>query len=248
MKRTRLQALLVGLAVLCAASAARASWFQVEVVIFAYTNPDSHGEIWYQNPGLPDQQNSIELITDAADPLATTAPEQGSAGPLRIPYRELPAARYRLEGVERVLKLSREYRPLLHVAWQQQGEGMDNARAVHLELPRPISSKDGTSDGAGVTAAPEDILDGIIRLRVSRFVHVDVDMAYFPDNPSILAPPAAPSPGGTPDAIPSNGQHADYVRLTQSRKVKLNELDYFDHPLFGLLVQVSRLQVEQQPK
>ena len=34
---------------------------------------------------------------------------------------------------------------------------------------------------------------------------------------------------------------ADYARLTESRRVRLNEIHYFDHPLFGLIVQVSLL-------
>jgi hypothetical protein len=72
---------------------------------------------------------------------------------------------------------------------------------------------------------------------------MDVDMAYFPEDPSVLAT--------APDAMQAQGQsgvvppHADYVRMTQSRKIKLNELNYFDHPLFGVLLQVSRLQTDQ---
>ena len=35
------------------------------------------------------------------------------------------------------------------------------------------------------------------------------------------------------------------VRLTESRRIKLNELHFFDHPLFGVILQVSRYETEE---
>lgn len=244
-----LRALALTTLLISGAATAQTPWYQVEVIVFAYTNPDSHGELWYQNPGLPDLQNSIELITGAADPIApsgkTRRDKSGKARqPLRIPYRELPSSRYRLDGVERILKLSRNYKPLLHVAWQQPGEESENARAVHLEVSRPAAQAPAKGSANTIAAVSEDLLDGIIRLRVSRFLHVDVDMAYFPPDPSVLAPPQSVS-SQTEDRSDRIAPHADYVRMIQTRKIKLNELDYFDHPLFGVLLQVSRLQTDQ---
>ena len=36
-------------------------------------------------------------------------------------------------------------------------------------------------------------------------------------------------------------------RLVEKRRLKLNEKHYFDHPKFGLLLQVSRLEAEKSP-
>ena len=55
--------------------------------------------------------------------------------------------------------------------------------------------------------------EGVVRIKVGRLLHVEVDFLYYQD--------------GTP------------VRLNESRKVKLRETHYFDHPLFGVIVQVS---------
>ena len=44
-----------------------AAWYQVEVIVFSQLNPNTDGEIWYENPGLPERSESIELITDLAD-------------------------------------------------------------------------------------------------------------------------------------------------------------------------------------
>ncbi len=38
----------------------------------------------------------------------------------------------------------------------------------------------------------------------------------------------------------------EYVRLVESRRIRLNELHYFDHPLFGAIIQVSRYGEEAQ--
>ena len=38
-------------------------------------------------------------------------------------------------------------------------------------------------------------------------------------------------------------QQADYVRLQESRKIRLNEIHYFDHPFFGVILRVSRLKI-----
>ena len=79
------------------------------------------------------------------------------------------------------------------------------------------------------------IFDGTIRLRSSRFLHVDVDFAHFPG--FLLN-------GETPDKEEGSlfvQQQADYVRLQESRKIRLNEIHYFDHPIFGVILRVSRL-------
>ncbi|MEM7542610.1 MAG: CsiV family protein [Pseudomonadota bacterium] len=71
-------------------------------------------------------------------------------------------------------------------------------------------------------------VEGLVKLNIARLLHVDVDFVFFGN-----APP---------------------VRLTARRKVKMRELHYFDHPLFGVFVQVtpyvlpSREIDEEQPE
>jgi hypothetical protein len=56
-------------------------------------------------------------------------------------------------------------------------------------------------------------VEGTVRLRTGRLLYVDTDFVLYGEE--------------TP------------VRLTESRKVKLKELHYFDHPLYGVLLQVT---------
>ena len=225
-----------------------ADWYRVEVVLFAFTEPDAGGELWYENPGLPARAQTIGLIMEAADPGPGAA-----AGPPRKqdlkPYLALPEQDYRLAGVSRALARSGAYRLLLHAAWQQPGLDARNVRPVHLEntrLERKASQRaepgpvpEGEEETPEYTP-PVKVYDGTVRLRKSRFLHLDVDFVYFPDT---LEQPDL----DLPERVAGHGRLlADYVRLTESRRIKPDNLNYFDHPLFGLIVEVSRIEIEEE--
>jgi hypothetical protein len=74
----------------------------------------------------------------------------------------------------------------------------------------------------------------MVSVRASQFLHADVDMLYFPKAlpQSIIHPTAG---AAAPVTVPSG-----YSRLHESRRMKLNELHYFDHPLFGMIMHISR--------
>lgn len=218
-------------------------WYRVELVLFAYTEPDAGGEWWYENPGLPARDQTIGLIMETADPVSADSPGAPEDEDLK-PYVVLPGQDYRLAGVRRVLASSREYRPLLHVAWQQPGLDARNVRAVHLDNTRferkaaeqlEVEPEPGEVREEPEYTPPVKVFDGTVRLRKSRFLHLDVDFAYFPDTlqqPDLEMPAQAAGHRRFP---------ADYVRLTESRRIKPDNLNYFDHPLFGLVVQVSKI-------
>lgn len=212
-----------------------ASWYQVEVIVFEHLEADYDGELWHENPGLPDRADSIQLILKSEDSDNTTITTESSD--TLMPYKELSEQYYRLEGVERVLKLSREYRPLLHIAWQQPGLGARSTRSVHLENTLFEEDEGQVDITEFIYEEPKIIYDGIIRLRSSHLIHVDVDFSFFPedfiDKQYELEQPQ--------DNALFNRQYADYVRLTETKRIKLNEIHYFDHPLFGVILQVSRL-------
>lgn len=138
-------------------------------------------------------------------------------------FKLLSSGFYKLGGIDNQLKSSGKYRPLLHMAWQQPALYGDNARSVHI-----LKSDGGDPGSAG--GSPLKI-DGTIRIRASQFLHADVDLVYFidPRSQSVVntAAPGAP-------AQPASS------RMRESRRMKLNELHYFDHPLFGMIMHISR--------
>ena len=247
---------------LCQSLPVSAAWYQVELIVFRHLSPDTDGEVWYENPGLPERNQSIELISDlaeaeldATDSEAEIDAAELSVNPNRelIPYLQLPSAELKLGGIQRVLKLSSEYRPLMHIAWQQPALRADSARPVHLQQyedsstlkhseaiqePEDIESLiNQSSDELDIYEVPELIFDGTIKLRSSKFLHADIDFAFFPVDLGEDSVSQATDDGHFVL------QEADYVRLTESRKIRLNEIHYFDHPYFGVILRVSRLKI-----
>ncbi len=209
--------------------------------MFEYIQPDADGELWYENPGLPQRAGSIELITEKVDPPNDDGMElsQADAEKRLTPFLSLGRQYHRLDGVLRVLKLSREYRPRLHIAWQQPSSDSRGALAVHLEntlFEKEV--KRGPDVAEAMYIPPEVLYDGFIRLRGSHFLYLDVDMAYFP--PSFENEDAVLGAQGEGEDV-FHYQQADYVRMRETRRIRLDEIHYFDHPVFGLIIQVSRL-------
>ena len=249
-----------------------ASWYQIEVIVFDYQHPDLDSEVWYENPGLPAHDRSVELVFEqpATVPGATVMPPMASVQTQQravpatpnpaelpaasvalkpIPYRVLPVERYRLREDLHRLQLSSTYRPLMHVAWQQRGLGNKKARPVHLVklagsdiTPGPVTPQVAAPvDLAASGPLPVPVFDGLIRLRNVHLLFLDVDFTYFPAD---LARIVAAQPGAANNSEQLHDKLADYVRLTVSKRILLNELNYFDHPLFGILVQVTRIRHE----
>jgi len=190
---------------------AHAAWYQVELIIFEHLYPDVDSELWHTGQQLPDLADSVELATGQSAPAS---------------FLVLPSHKYILGNIYGALKSSKDYRPLLHIAWQQPALTPSRAESVHIRKIEGISEQDILQDGLVK-------VDGTVRIRASTFLHADVDLAYF-----FQSIPASQITAGN---FSTDLQQANFARLTESRRMKLNELHYFDHPLFGVVMRVSRL-------
>lgn len=180
---------------------AAARWYQVEVVVFRHGGAlTTGGEIFSEPEALPDFGGTVSLISEDDEAV-------DGADATLLPFRALARAERRLAGVERRLRNSADYEPLMAAAWRQPSYGVSRARRVYLsDVPPP------TPDESAMPR-PQPRIEGVLAIKVSRLLHVELDFLYDAD--------------GVP------------VRLTETRKLKLREIHYFDHPLFGAIVQVS---------
>jgi hypothetical protein len=191
---------------------ATASSYQVEIIVFEHLYKNSEGEIAQIGLKLPDFANSINLDEFNTDE--------------HSPFKLLPRGLYKLGGVYNELKFSRNYRPLLHMAWQQPALTQSRARGVRV---RKIENE--------VQIGNADLMikiDGIIRIRSAQFLHADIDLFYFINT---LSESFIQANAGSELA---NTIQVEFAELKETRKMKLNELHYFDHPIFGLFLWVSR--------
>jgi hypothetical protein len=140
-----------------------------------------------------------------------------------------------LDSLDRLEELD-AYTPLIHAGWEQNG--LPEAEAVALSLEE--------------FGAPNP--RGTLRLHMSRYLHMTVDLAYRNEP---LLPESDPLPGFNDEfgrrPLPQPTQPAfgfpafesfeavaepEYYLLEQ-RRILRGELNYFDHPAFGLLLQIT---------
>jgi hypothetical protein len=89
---------------------------------------------------------------------------------------------------------------------------------VHQHWTQTAEAKSATRPVRIHDAAQK--LDGVFRFYLSRFLHVEMNLVLQDD-------------------APANPGEAPVYRLQEHRRVRTQELHYFDHPKFGALVRVT---------
>lgn len=136
-------------------------------------------------------------------------------------YLRLNELRQPMVGERIRLEKSGQYRILHHAAWQQPASHPDEAYPVRLTNGKAFSE-----------ASPNaPALDGSLRLSKEQFLQIDLNLLYH-----------YPAADSDPDGEPAE---SDGLLLQVSRKLRPGDLNYMDHPLLGVLAQVTP--VEEDP-
>jgi hypothetical protein len=147
--------------------------------------------------------------TGALEPIDPLAAQRAEA--LRI--RPLRPEELKLANEYRKLRVLAAYTPLAHVGWVQPGLPEADAEPFDLRTLGDLS------------------LSGTVRVHLSRFLHITLDLTYRAN--STETPALTASDGLDELAV------APRYRLVGTRNVRSGELHYFDHPAFGVLVRVT---------
>lgn len=180
-----------------------------------------------------------DQVGNRAGDLPAGSPEE-IAPRARIELERLDPAAHRLQAIWRKLEQLDVYRPILHAAWTQT----THEKSVSPELPLRIVSD------------PPLGLDGSINLYQSRFLHLDVDLTL--DASGYVSGDARRSAtdrlvrgeqDGTAGEGRSGSTEAGGIQLpplryhiTEDRIMRDGEIRYFDHPRFGVLATVRRVE------
>lgn len=118
-------------------------------------------------------------------------------------------------------KMHRGYRILFHQAWSQNAYGSaDKSPAVLIE--------NDIEGGAQLL--------GTLKLYKTRFAHIEVDLDFERQIPNAIRDAFAENQQIPVEELPESWR----FNLKDSRKIKVGELHYIDHPLFGVLVQIQK--------
>ena len=202
--------------------------YEVEIIVFANRAFDPTEERFDLAPnGFADDAAASLREVPVFDE-TTFAPRQAPPPPVApfTPVDPLAAARAEALLVRPLLpeelKLGNEYRkleaiaayePLLHVGWVQPG--LPEADSVPFDLKT-----------FGVLNPR-----GTVRVHLSLFLHITLDLTY---QAAEAGTPAFGSNDGLDEIV-----IAPQYRLTATRRARSNELHYFDHPAYGVLVRVT---------
>lgn len=111
------------------------------------------------------------------------------------------------EATMAAMRIDGRYRVLLHKRWLRTAESKSTGPALPL-------------------ATDDSEINGTLKFYLSRFLHVELNVAYQPRAGAIGA-----------YSVPGSGTPAFVIN--EQRRVRSNELNYFDHPKFGVLVRVA---------
>ncbi len=113
------------------------------------------------------------------------------------------------------------YQPVMHFGWTQSTYPAEQTRDIKLAS----------------LAARAGGIDGTVKLYLSRFLHLVVDLQMDAD----AEPMAEPIDDAFAPAAPLR------YRIEEDRIFRSGELRYFDHPKFGVLAKVTRVEEVDDP-
>lgn len=191
-----------GLALPAFAQEQTVTWYDVELIVFRHLDARS-SETWPTDAGTPDVSNVRSLFAADENDAQPVAESATLASTTPMPYVPLDPAEHRLAGIYGSLTRSSRYEPLLHVAWTQPPLDRDQSPYVRVHLPQSTQAAqeeealpgyDSDADFSGEEQPlPEFLadddkpsflrpLEGRIQLSVNRYLHLDLDLLYLPDN------------------------------------------------------------------
>ncbi|MDJ0712010.1 MAG: CsiV family protein [Woeseiaceae bacterium] len=206
--------------------------YTIEVIVFRYAQEVATGSEVFP-PDKPERASELGQPVEFLEPLRPEPAEEEEPEPLPDTELTLLAEEdYQLVDIHDRMRRLDVYEPVMHFGWTQATWPEEATEAVPLAR----------------FARPPEGLDGTLELYRSRFLHLVVDLAwqapdvgrgqeysrrdesrtvgdllsYTDDDQSLLRP--------------------TYYRIQDDRILKNGELRYFDHPKFGVLAKVTRVE------
>ena len=223
--------------------------YTVEVIIFEYAEEVSVGTELFL-PELPPEPLAGEpgaeelVFSDATgvtprDEAARMLPGDLAGEPeAEQEFVLLLEEEYALDDIARRLERLDVYRPVMHFAWTQETLPEEDTRAIELHA----------------LTEPAEGYTGSFLLYLGRYLHLVVDLSLHASGPAVPVAiddsvsayrdergGAALDPYGDPAPSPVR------YHIFEDRIFKSGDLRYFDHPKFGVLAKITRVEDADEP-
>lgn len=221
-------------------------WYQVEVLIFENLDKAGLQESYPLNPGQPNVSAAKRLL----DASSTSDEAQN--------YIQVNNDALQLNDAKEKIQKQGSFRIILHKGWRQRISDKNLSDTLRLVGGKSYSSRGGSDtqldDALGANADVKQSayeVDGTIRVSKSRYLHVDTDLILT--KPMRVLSTATGVQGslnaGTSATFTNVSNRNAWqqeanarlqaFRLKQSIKMKSSDVQYIDHPLYGMLVTIK---------
>lgn len=194
--------------------------YTVEVIIFSYEEDVAVGTEIFPPDEPPEELLGEELLDEAAAIDEMIIEEEEEQEPLQIEIVPLEEDDYTMGDIARKFALLDVYETIMHFGWTQATYPEEETLPIELRLFGDL---------------PEG-LDGKFTLYLSRFLHLVVDLE--------LEAPGQSSTyyGDEPDFY----EQRTFYRIQEDRIFKSGDIRYFDHPRFGVVAKITRVEEEEE--
>lgn len=227
-------------------------WYQVEVLVFEHLDKAGLQESYPLNPGRPNLSAARSLLD---------ASKAQSAGGEMQNYVLVSNDALKLNDAKDKIQKQGTFRVILHKGWKQKISDKGLSESLRLVGGKSYSSK-GSSAGDDMQqndtlGANADVkksayeVDGTIKVSKSRYLHVDTDLILTkPMRVLSTATGVQGSLNAGSSATFANvsnrsawqqeaNARLQSFRLKQSIKMKSSDVQYIDHPMYGMLVTIK---------
>lgn len=218
--------------------------YQVEMIVFSHiTASGLDSEQWPQNPAMPSLKRAYQLQSNNSIYEDVSDVSEQQATSIR-PYQILPTSYYSLQSALLALLSKPDYQIMVHTGWLQPGLPVRNSRRIHIYGGSPLTSSNHPTTGL----SPLDVLDTensgdvtpysqLQDWQLNGYVRVSKPYLFQFDANLILTLPDS--------SIKQTSANADNIKtnqfiLNQTFRMRLGQVYYIDHPLFGILAIVTK--------
>lgn len=207
--------------------------YTVEMIIFEYAEDISVGSEMF----VPEILNPRTEPIDDEQAEATDEPDADERV-YKFESNVLGRGEFTMNETWGRLQRLDAYRPLMHFGWTQTTIPENQTPELRLaRFGRPVGG-----------------LDGTLKLYLSRFLHLDIDLSMPASDDASSAAVRAARPSAPVNTFADPAAREDYedayvpeygpvrYRISEDRIMKNGEVRYFDHPKFGVIAKVTRVE------
>ncbi len=152
-------------------------------------------------------------------------------------FKLLPSRLFVMNEEQKRLDKSGTFKTLLHIAWRQPAYSAEDARPIHIYGGGLYDDQGHLMDFSAhenIVYNPDQRwqINGTLMLSVNHYFNINYNLLF-------TQPTLGFSKKLSLETFKNINGNFAYFQLQQSRRTRSKELNYFDHPLYGILLKIT---------